>query len=296
MQMNRRLLTVGAAFASLIPHGAQAQQAPAKPRYSYADIADMALAAPIAAGAQIRSAKRLKGDLAPGLPAGQARFLVEANVQTLIRGAQGLPARVRYLVDLPLDAANRPPKLAKWRVLLLASTVPGKPGELRLVSPYAQLGWTPEQEARLRAILTEAVNPDAPPAVTGVGNAFHVTGSLPGESETQIFLTTSDRRPISLAVLRRPGEAPRWSVALGEMVDDSAAPPSAGTLLWYRLACFLPPALPDSSVDQMPAAEAEAARADYRLVLEGLGPCERTITQGSGQKEAISTPTPAQSG
>ena len=280
MQMNRAIQAAAAAFALLIADHANAQQETAKPRYSYADIADMALAAPIAAGAQIRRAKRVKGDAAVGLKPGQARFLVEADVQTLIRGAQGLPARVRYLVDLPLDAANRPPKLRKWRVLLLASTVPGKPGELRLVSPYGQLGWTAEQEARLRAILTEAVKPDAPPPVTGVGNAFHVPGSLPGESETQIFLATADRRPISLAVLRRPGEAPRWAVALGEMVDDSAAPPAPDTLLWYRLACFLPPALPDSSVDEMAAPESEAARADYRLIVEALGPCERTIKQG----------------
>ncbi len=93
--------------------------------------------------------------------------------------------------------------------------------------------------------------------------------------ETQIFLQTRDGRPISLNVLRRPGETPRWAVALGEIVDRSARPPAPDTLLWYRLACALPPALPDSSAASLAAADAEATRADYALVLKGLGPCAR---------------------
>src|SRR3546814_7628869 len=71
-----------------------------------------------------------------------------------------------------------------------------------------------------------------------------VPGTIPGESETQIFLRTSDQRPVSLSVLRRPGEAPKWSVSLDEMVDESSAPAGRDTLLWYRLACFLPGQLP----------------------------------------------------
>ena len=244
---------------------------------SYADIADMTLSAPIVAGAEIRRASRLKRDLAMGTPPGHARFYVQADVKTLVRGANGLPARVSYLVDIPLDGANRAPKLRKSRVLLLAAAVPGRIGELRLVAPDAQLAWTPDNEARVRAIIQAAVRPDAPPRVTGVGKAFHVPGSLPDESETQIFLTTTDDRPISLAILRRPGEAPRWVVALGEIVDDSAAPPAPNTLLWYRLACALPATLPGASTSDLNAADATAAAEDYRLVITGLGRCERTI-------------------
>ena len=161
-----------------------AQQVTENQLLTYADIADLALPAPIAAGVEIRKATRLKGELAGNVPAGKARFLIEADVRTLIRGAQGLPARTSYLVDVPLDAANRPPKLRKARMLVLAALVPNRPGELRLIAPDAQVGWTADSEARLRAILTAAVAPDAPPRVTGVGNAFHVPGSLPGESET----------------------------------------------------------------------------------------------------------------
>jgi hypothetical protein len=161
------------------------------------------------------------------------------------------------------------------RVLLLAALVDGRPGELRLVGPRAQLAWTPDVEARLRALVTELVAADAAPRIAGVANAFHVPGSLPGESETQIFLTTDSADPASLSILRRPGEAPRWAVSLGDIVDEAAAVPAPDTLLWYRLACGLPATLPDTATAALTPAEAAAARADYGVVLEGLGPCRR---------------------
>ncbi len=264
------LLGAAAATAQPAPLGA-GQAGP-----SYVDLADRAIAAPVAAIVTIASATRLKPAQAADVRAGFARFYVEGDVATLIRGAGGLPARVSWLVDLPLDQANRPPKLKKLRVILLAATVAGRPGELRLVARDAQLPWSAATEARLRAILIAAGVPAAPPVVTGIGNAFHVPGSLPGESETQIFLTTADGRPVSLTVLRRPGEEPRWAVALGEMVDEAAEPPARDTLLWYRLACALPPELPDPSVAALEPADAAAAREDYRLVIAGLGACGRT--------------------
>jgi hypothetical protein len=62
---------------------------------------------------------------------------------------------------------------------------------------------------------------------------------------------------------------------LSELVDDNASTPRAESLLWYRLACTLPRALPPQSLAEASAAEADAIRADYRLVLESLGPCVR---------------------
>lgn len=277
MDIHRLMILIAAALLFARPLPAVAPQVTETRRFSYADLADMTLTAPIVAGAEIRRASRLKGELAAETPAGHARFHVTADVRTLVRGANGLPARVSYLVDIPLGAANRAPRLRRTRILLLAAAVPGRPEELRLVAPDAQLAWTPENETRIRAIIQAAFSPDAPPRVTGVGKAFHVPGSLPGESETQIFLTTQDDRPISLAILRRPGEAPRWAVALGEMVDDSAAPPAPDTLLWYRLACSLPASLPETSVADMGGEDAAAAVEDYRLVIAGLGRCERTV-------------------
>ena len=240
---------------------------------SYVALADMALTAPLALAATITSARALKGDQAVDVPPGKSRFYVTAAVAALIGGRAELPPTISYLVDL--TAGPKTARLLKGvPVLLLASTT-ARPGELQLIGPDAQIPRTPDNEERLRAILTQAVAVDAPPQITGVVRAFHVAGSLPGEGESQIFLRTSDGRPVSLTVLRRPGEQPRWAVALSELVDDSAAPPKTDSLLWYRLACGLPRPLPDASTSGNASADADQARADYALVLDALGPCTR---------------------
>ncbi|WP_326524312.1 hypothetical protein [Sphingomonas sp.] len=240
---------------------------------SYAAVAGRVLGASAVIDATIRSATRLKPEESPGLRPGHARFYVTADVGALIRGPAGVATRISYLADVPLDFRGRPPKLRKARVLLFARTVPGRPAEVQLTAPDAQLSWTPALDALVRTIAREVVAADAPPAITGVGNAFHVAGTLPGEGETQIFLNTADSRPVSLSILRRPGEQRRWAVALSEIVDEAAGPPPRDTLLWYRLACGLPPALPARSVVAMEPADAAVARADYQFVLRALGPC-----------------------
>lgn len=268
-------LTLAAALIVTPLQAADSQGVPAAPAYSYADYADLALAAPLVAVGTVKEAIRLKEERAVGVPAGHARFYVESDIGTLIRGASGLASRVAYLVDVPLDAKGKAPKLKKRQVILLGRPVPGRPGEIQLIARDGQLPWSAEAEATIRAILTEAVKPEAPPRITGVGNAFHVPGVLPGEGETQIFLTTPDGDPVSLTVLRRPGQDPRWAVALSEIVDEAAAPPEPETLLWYRLACGLPEALPPEALDNADPEQAELARRDYQLVKAALGACER---------------------
>ena len=222
-------LTFASAASSQSP--APAQNSAAE---SYADMTDLALAARATVIVTVRNSVRLKGPDAAGVAPGQVRFYIEGDVNTLIAGQGGLPATVSWLVDMPLDAANHPPKLKKMKFILLARPIPGKPGTLQLVSRRAQLVWTPEREQRLRTILSEANAASTPPVVTGVGHAFHVAGSIPGEGETQIFLKTADNRPVSLNVQRHPGEDTRWSVSLGEIVDDQASAPKPETLLWCR--------------------------------------------------------------
>ncbi|NNG50728.1 hypothetical protein HKX05_04190 [Sphingomonas sanguinis] len=241
----------------------------------YADLADLVLSAPVIADVTVRSATTIKGAEAAGVAPGHQRFYVEADVGALIRGAGGLPSRVGYLFDAATDARGHAPKLRKMRVLIYARRVPNAADQLQLVAPDAQLPWTPDTEQRSRTITRDALSADAPPVITGVGNAFYVPGTLPGEGETQIFLTSANNRPVSLSVLRRPGEERRYAVALSEIVDESAAPPARDTLLWYRLACALPESLPDRSTASLSPEDAQAARDDYRFVLRKLGPCGR---------------------
>ena len=126
-----------------------------------------------------------------------------------------------------------------------------------------------------RSIIASVAAPDAPPAITGIASAFHTAGTITGEGETQIFLSTVTGAPISMTVLTRPGQPKRWAFALGEIVDEAAAPPAPDTLAWYRLACFLPRALPDAAVAELAGADADAARADYSFIAQSLGPCAR---------------------
>jgi hypothetical protein len=264
-----------------------APRAPAEaPPPGYADLADLVLAAPVVADATIRSTAKIKAAEAPGVAAGKQRLYVEADVTALVRGAGGTPPRIGYLIDVAPDFAGRLPRLKKARVLVLARPVPATPGQLQLVAPDAQLAWSPALDAQVRAIVQAAVATDAPPPVIGIGNAFHVPGALPGEGETQIFVATSNDSPMSLSILRRPGEDPRWAVALSEVVDEAAAPPPRDTLLWYRLACGLPATLPDRATSTLGPQDKAQAETDYAFVLAQLGPCGRTRGISGGNAAA----------
>ncbi|QGP80263.1 hypothetical protein GL174_09860 [Sphingobium sp. CAP-1] len=244
---------------------------------SYADIVDLADHAPLVANVRIRNIIVLKPEQAGTVPAGHKRLFVEADVTGLIRGESGISPAVTYLYDAPLDARGKLPKYKKAQFILFARAG-GRPGEIQIVAPDAQIPATPAENDRVKAILSALVAPDAPPRILGLGDAFHVAGTIEGEGETQIFLRTENGDPVSLSILRRPGQQPRWAVALGEIVDEAARPPQPGSLLWYRLACSLPAALPARSVRTLSVLDAEAANADYALVMRALGPCGRTRT------------------
>ena len=230
---------------------------------------------------QIRRQTALKPERAPGLAPGFARLYIEADTIALIAGRSAVGGAVAYLVDVPLDAKGKVPKLKKREMLLFADAVPGRAGEVRLVAPGAQLDYSPALEARLRPVLTELYGGNVPPQITGISDALAVPGTLAGESETQIFLATATRDPVSLTILRRPGQRPQWGVSWGEIIDSAARPPAPETLRWYRLACSLPPSLPSSAnLAREPEARRLAA-ADYAFVLQQLGPCERRITKGA---------------
>lgn len=263
------------------PAEAQKTAAQPVPTLSYADAADLALAAPIAAEVRVRWADRLKGELAPGLPANARRFLIEADVMALIRGATGLPKRITYIVDVRPGADGKWPKLERRQYLIFARPVPGKPASVGLVAPDAMQPASPALSALVRDILKDATPSSAPPRVTAVGQAFHTAGTIEGRGETQIFLNAEDGRPLSLSVWREPGLAPRWAVSLGEIVDESAEPPAKDSLLWYRLACALPQRLPEASIASLDAGNARIVSEDYATIIAGLGPCQRTRGTGN---------------
>jgi hypothetical protein len=247
-----------------------------RPILTYADLADLSDSAPLVLRAQVRKLARVENERAPGLRPGWGRFYVKAETRALLTGGAALGESLTYLVDLPLDERGKPPRVKKQDVLLFARLVPGRPGELQLIAPDAQLLWDEATEARLRSILTDLVAADAPEPITGVREIIHVPGNLAGQGETQIFLSTSDASAASISVRHQPGMPPQWGVSFSELMADFGNPPRRDTLAWYRLACFLPDAPPRGANHSETASARAQAAADYRMVLGELGACNRT--------------------
>ena len=273
-----RTLGRSAALLALLAAGvasADSQPRPAPPVPTYADLADLADGAPLVIRAQPRKIAQVEPERARGLRPGWGRFYVEAKTEALIAGTAPLGEALRYLVDLPLDVKGKPVPFKKKSVVLFARTVPGRPGELQLVAPDAQVLWDPMLDSRLKALLREFYAPGAPQKINGVREAIHVTGDLAEEGETQIFLTAANGEPAAITVSRRPGAAPRWGASFSELVAADAAP-ARESLAWYRLACFLPAELPRSAQTSDGSANRAAAQRDYAFVLGQLGSCPRT--------------------
>ncbi len=246
---------------------------------TFSDLTTLAESGSLVIRAQIRRQIVVKPERAPGLAPGFARLYIEARTQALLSGSSAVGESLVYLLDVPLNARGKPEKFKDRVVLLFADPVPARPGSIQLVGKHAQLDYSPTLEARLRPILTALVARDAPPVVTGIRDALAVPGTLTGESETQIFLETQDSSPVSMTVLRRPGQNPVWGVSFGEIIDSSARAPTPGTLRWYRLACALPATLPSNANLARDPASRRLAESDYAFVMEQLGPCTRVITQ-----------------
>lgn len=250
--------------------------APAQPTVGYARLADLIIASPTIATVKIKSAIALPPERAPGIAAGQTRFYVQADTIGLIRGDSVIARKVTFLLDGPTEKAKKPN--LKGRTLILFGKVGSRVDQVQLTSSTALVNWSPANEAQVRKVLKDVLAPDLPPAITSVSSAFHVAGAIQGEGETQIFLETADGTPVSLSVIRRPDEQPHFSASLGEIVDDSASIPPPDTMLWYRLACGLPEALPRRALRGIEQRDADSATRDYAAFRQALPRCDRTAT------------------
>lgn len=258
--------------ATVLPAPALAQASAAAGRLSYADIADLVTASPVIVSARVKGTKGVKMTPATGGPPSEY-LLVRAQVQALIRGRYGILPIVTFLAR-----AEDAKRLYRSKARLLLFALPtSKPDQLQLVSRYAAQPMTPQLDTTVRALAAEVLRADSPPRILAVGDAFHSAGTVAGEGETQIFLKTETQAPISLSILRRPGQPARWGVSLGEIVDETAVPPQPDSLLWYRLACSLPAQLPFEAIRNLLPQDGEAARRDYAFVMESLGSCGRTL-------------------
>ncbi|WP_439532262.1 hypothetical protein [Polymorphobacter sp.] len=272
MKTNMLLATILALETAMMPAASAAAQqsaaAATATEPSYAALVDLVLASPVIVRATVTRSQSISARNAPGLAAGQARLLVTADVVAALVAPAAIPPQLSWLVDVPLDARGRAPSL-RGRTVMAWLEVPAADGKAQLATPAAQRDWNERLEARVRAIATE-VKANAAPVITGVTNGFRVEGTLPGESESQFFLSTRNGKPLTMVVLERPGQSMQLSVASGDIIDESATSVKPETLLWYRLACGLPAQLPAASGGN------DVALANAWIgALAGLGPCTR---------------------
>jgi hypothetical protein len=263
------LLALIATLAPMAPvHASQPSLSAVQPEPGYAKLADLVLQGPVIVRATITRTQMISARNAPGLALGMARLLITADVTAALVAPVAIPSRLTWLRDVPTDARGRPPVLRGTTVMAWLEA-PAADGKAQLASPAGQLPWSDRLEARVRAIATEAAAKTVP-VVTGVSNGFRVEGNVPGESESQFFLSTSTGKPLTLVVLERPGQSRQISVASGDIIDESATSVKPDTLLWYRLACGLPDQLPIDAGGNDPA----LANA-WISVRESLGVCDR---------------------
>ena len=275
---SNRVLTIAIVFGLAWAANPTAATAQTEPTPTFADLADLTLASPIVLQAAITKASKLSLKEAPDVPPGHARMRIEADVRSVLTAPQAVPASIRYLWEGPVDARGRAPKLKGATVMLFLRPVADREDQFQLADADGQLMWTPTIDTMARQVMTEARDPELRGLrITGIANAFHVRGSIPGESESQIFLGTASGRPVSIVVLARPGMAKSYSVALSDIIDDAATRIPRDTLLWYHLACALPARLPETAIADAAPEDRTAIEADYRFVLDSLGRCVRTL-------------------
>lgn len=258
-------------------NAAPAQQPAAPSPYSYAQVADLAQGAPAVVIGKVRSVTQVPSERSPGLRMGTARYYLEVQATTLIRGEGGLSQRLGMLIDLAEPNSRARSRALKGKTFIFFGRPAAGGAQFQLLDSDALLPWAPAVEAQVRGIASELVLPDAPPAIRAVVDAFHVRGTVAGESETQIFLETVTSRPVSLSIVRRPGQEPHFGAALGEIIDEAASIPPRDTLLWYRLACGLPSVLPFGATAKLTSADAAAAGTDYAAFRARLGTCDRGL-------------------
>ncbi|GGI74703.1 hypothetical protein GCM10007973_09480 [Polymorphobacter multimanifer] len=256
------------ALALLGATSATAQPAPGAAPPTYVTLADLTLAAPVIVRATITRSQRINPSDAAGLAPGMARQLLTARVDGALTATAAVPPELVWLHDVPQPERGRAPDQRGQQVLAWLQP-PDAEGKTVLMPGPSMQPWSAPLEATVRAIATQAVSGTVP-IVTGVSNGFRVPGTVPGEAESQFFLTTKGGKPLTMVVLDRPGQRRQIQVASSDIIDESATSVAPETLLWYRLACALPGRLPASAGGSDPALAAAWASA-----IASLGPCTR---------------------
>lgn len=260
-------------------------------RAAVADVARLVSRSDVILRGTITKAQKLSPKEAPGLAPGHVRHLVRADVAALIMAPGIMDAQVTYLVDVVRDSRGKLPKLTKMPVLLFLDQVRGPRGGWRLADLDAQRMWNSAEENEARRLAAERQAEKLEGLhLTGFGSGFHVPGNVPGESETQIFLKTANAMPVSLIILRRPGQAPRYRMVTGDIINETDGEIRPASLLWYHVACTLPATLPSDMGEGQPEEHRAALVRDYASLRADIGACDAPAPALSPSASPASSP------
>ncbi len=245
---------------------------------SYDDIMGITLESELVVDIIVRKIKNLPDSQTIGVRSNRKRILIIGEVQSLIRGKNGLNSQVQFLFDAPIDSRGKIPKLKKMRFIAFGRHVAGSSDFIRLSRTASMLKYNDRMNNMVRSIIREIIADNAPQKILSISSAFHSPGTIIGEGETQIFLNTEFGQPMAISVTSKQGQNRRWSVSTTEVIDINATEPSRLSLLGYRLACSLPKALNPSIIESDNQENREKAISDYILVLDSVGPCKENRT------------------
>ncbi len=264
-------LMLGAAIAFASPLVAQSAVTP------YPVAARLYLGSHVVARGLIKSQTKLsKSENAtlPALPANQGRALLEAELQSVFKAPDALPAKLKFLWQGPLDAKAKPPNFKKQTLLLFLTqvTANGATGygltDINSVRPWGQA-----EDEQLRVIAAAAQDPaQRGLAIKGVRTAFvTVPEDTNSDAYVHILFATLNNAPLAAILEKQQG---KWVLrtTLTDL-DQDAVGIQRQSLLWYHMACGLPTEPPATVIQQPSDAESALAREAWSGMLEQLGPC-----------------------
>lgn len=245
---------------------------------SYDDIMEITLESELVVDIIVRKIKNLPNSQTIGVRPDRKRILIIGEVQSLIRGKNGLNQEVQFLFDAPIDSRGKIPKYKKMRFLAFGRHIAGNSGFIRLSRTASMTAYSNRINNMVRNNIREAIAANAPQKIIAINSAFHSPGTIIGEGESQIFLSTEFDQPMAISVISKQGQNRRWSVSTSEVIDINATEPKRFSLLGYRLACSLPRSLDPSIIESDDSRNRDKVKSDYKLVLDSVGPCQRQRT------------------
>lgn len=241
---------------------------------TYTALADLTLRSEVVLTANLRKMERLSAKEAPDVPAGYMRFLVRANVTSVLLAPRAVPLEITYLWDAPVPPSGKKPDLKGESVLLFLRTVPGNDRIYQLATANGQVPASPTAIETTRAIAADPIRPFGFGfRITGVVEATRLQRHSEESFATHFLIQTAERGFLTVSVPEASTGSRTIQVELPDSLGDGK-PLKRESLIGFFLSCGLPPSLPKDVLATADATgDTQAINADYQLLRREVGPC-----------------------